>query len=247
MKVDAVIIGPVAFDGLDKAVERLTKAGIKVLMTGSPIKSRYPFLWIANDELAIGNTMGEYMCKQQPGAKVVTIPGPQGAEWNWLRFDGFKKAAAGCKLQLFGNVFEKSTSLEDGVSEATDLLIKYPGAEFLYAVDGEVGVGAAVAARKLNSKVRIVSSAFVEQVPDLMQEGRVEMYVSEPAVLAGRLNVQYVIRELEGLPLTGAKNVGFPYPGVFIPPVAITAKQLAGYDLFKYDMPPTGWTPPATQ
>jgi len=238
LNVDAIIHGPVSYDGFDKTMERLTAKGIKVVMADIPVNSKHPAIIVGQDQFAIGIAMAKYVCAKKGGAKVATIPGPAGAEWNRIRFEGFKKAAADCKLDLLGNIYQKSTNLEDGQSQATDLLIKYPDVDFVYAAAGHLGTGAAMAAKQQRKKVPVVSS------------GIIAMYVSEPAILIGRLELQYAVRILNGDALPGLVKEpipGLPYPGFFIPPLVVTPEMLASYDLSVYDMPPKGWQPPAAQ
>ena len=250
MDVDAIIHGPVSFDGFDKIIQRITAKGIKVIMADIPINSKHPAIIVGQDQWAVGMTMGKYICGQKAGATVATIPGPAGAEWNRIRFEGFKKAAADCGLKLVGNNYQKSTTLEDGQSQASDLIIKYPEAEFIYAAAGHLGTGAAQAVKRMKRKTRVVSSGIVERVPELMKAGAIDMYVSEPAILIGRLELQYAVRLLNGDDLPGIRKEpipGLPYPGFFIPPLAVTPEMLKTYDLTTYDMPPKGWQPPASQ
>jgi ABC-type sugar transport system substrate-binding protein len=248
LNVDAIIHGPVSYDGFDKTIERITQKGIKVIMADIPINSKHPAILVGQDQWAIGAAMAKYVCAEGPGAKVATIPGPAGAEWNRIRFEGFKAGAKECGLELLGNTYQKATALEDGHSQASDLVIKYPEAEFLYTAAGHLGTGAAMAVKQLNRKVRIVGSGIVERVPELIKSGDIDMYVSEPAILIGRLELQYAVRLLNGDPLPGiGETEGIQYPRFFIPPFSVTAETLKTYDLSKYDMPPKGWQPPASQ
>src|SRR5215471_5617647 len=103
LKLDAVILVSTAFDGFDKVVDRLVTNGTKVIMVGTPISSPKVSLAIMQNEGGLGKMEADYICKQKPGAKVVTLPGPPGSEWNKLRFERFKAAAEQCKLNLVGN------------------------------------------------------------------------------------------------------------------------------------------------
>ena len=98
LNLDAVIIVAAAFDGFDKVVDRLVANGTKVIMVGTPISSPKVSLAVMQNEAGIGKMEAEYICKEKPGATVITLPGPPGSEWNKLRFEGFKTAAAKCKL-----------------------------------------------------------------------------------------------------------------------------------------------------
>ena len=114
LKPDAVILVAAAFDGFDKVVDRLVENGIKVVAVGTPISSKKVSLVAMQNEGGIGGMEADYICKQKPGAKVVTLPGPAGSEWNKLRFEGFKAAAAKCKLNLVGTPMPATSLLTKG-------------------------------------------------------------------------------------------------------------------------------------
>jgi ABC-type sugar transport system substrate-binding protein len=106
LNLDAVILLAVAYDGYDKVVERLLAKGVKVIAVGTPIGSKLVSVGILQDQKQIGKMLAKFACEQKPKAQVIALPGPPGAEWNKLRFDGFKEVAAGCGLDLVGNTFE---------------------------------------------------------------------------------------------------------------------------------------------
>jgi ribose transport system substrate-binding protein len=68
LDLDAVILSSAAFDGYDKVVERLTAKGTKVIIVGTPIGSPKVSLGIMQNEGGIGETIGTYVCKQDPKA-----------------------------------------------------------------------------------------------------------------------------------------------------------------------------------
>jgi ABC-type sugar transport system substrate-binding protein len=246
--LDGIIIAGATYDGLDRTVKRLTDSGIKVVVAATPINAKTASVGILEDEHHVGEQMGDYICALKPGAKVITLPGPQGSEWNKIRFDGFQSAAKKCNLQTYGNTFQGQISLEDGQKQATDLLIKYPDAQYVWGVAGLIGDGAAAAVRRLDRKeVKVVTSAFTQDTVSMMKQGYTLMTVSEPAVLTGRLAMQYMVRLLNGDPLPNTTKASFPYPIVSVPTAVVEAKDIGSYDLNDYDWPPTGWKNPFSQ
>ncbi len=247
LNLDAVILVSAAFDGFDKVVDRLVAKGTKVIMVGTPISSPKVSLAIMQDEPAIGKMEAEYICKQKPGAKVITLPGPPGSEWNKLRFEGFKAAAQQCKLNLVGNTYAGNISIEDGQRQAGDWLLKNPDADYIYAVAGIFAVGAAQQAKRMNSHAKVVTGNFTRRTADLLKDGSMAMVVSEPAIVFGRAGVQYTVRVLNGDPLPKLVNGIMPYPVALIPNHELTAQTIGQYDLSKYDIQPEGWKPPQLQ
>ncbi len=245
--VDAIVVTPAAYEGFDKEIDRLTEKGIKVVTVGTPASSPKISFGVLQDDAKIGRTLGEYACSKKPGATVITLPGPAGGEWNQRRFKGFQDAAEKCNLKLVGNTFTGQISVEDGQRQAADFLLKYPDADYVYAVAGIFSVGVAQQVQHSNSKAQVITGTFTRRTSDLLKNGIMGVVVSEPPIVLGRVAVQYAIRALNGDDLPGIKIPALPFPIAFIPNNPVTAKDLATYDVNAYDLPPQGWKPPNLQ
>lgn len=248
LKVDAVILGAADYDGYDAVIKRLTDKGIKVFAAGVPVNSDLVTLGVTMDEIEIGKTIANYICKQDPKAEVITLPGPKGPAWNKLRFDGVQAGAKDCPgMTLVGNTFAGDITIEDGQSQASDLMIKHPDADYIYAAAGGLGTGAGLAVKRMNRETKVVTAAVTARTVDLIKDGNIAMVVSEPGVLIGRSLIQYTTRSLNGDDLPNlAKGEPIPYPQFLIPMFELTQDKLSTYDLTQYDQPPSGWQPPAS-
>ena len=143
LDLDAVLLLAVAYDGFDKVIDRLVAKGVKVIAVGTPVSSPKVSLGVVQSQQQIGEVIAGYACERKPKGELITLPGPAGSEWNKMRFDGIKSGAEKCGMRLVGNTFEGQISIEDGQRQTSDMLIKYPDADYLYAVAGIFGVGAA--------------------------------------------------------------------------------------------------------
>jgi ribose transport system substrate-binding protein len=249
LNLDAVILGATSFNGYDRAIQRLTDKGVKVIAAGVPVNSKLVSLGVTMDEIAIGKTIAGFVCKQKADAKVATIPGPNGPAWNKLRFDGVQAGAKDCPgMQLLGNTFQGDTKIEDGEAQASDLLVKYPDANYIYAAAANLGTGAALAAKRMNRPAQVVTATVTAKTVDLMKEGRIAMVVSEPGILIGRSLIQYTTRLLNGDPLPNLVEGGpIPYKQFLVPLYELTPQNIGAYDLTKFDQPPAGWQVPNVQ
>jgi ribose transport system substrate-binding protein len=243
--VDAVLIVGASFNGFDKVVERLNQAGIKVVSIASPIGAPLTTAGITQDEKALGATIANYVCTKDPKGTVLTLPGPAGTEWNKERFEGFKEKATSCGLKMVGNTFKGNISIEDGQAQAADELLKYPDVKYVYAVAGAFAVGVGQQIKRSHGTAKVVTGTIDERTIELVKQGVVELVVSEPSVLFGRAAVQYAVRSLNGDPLPNTVKGVLPYPAVFVPNKPVTADNVASYNLYDYDLPPKGWTPPS--
>jgi ribose transport system substrate-binding protein len=250
LQVDAVILGAANYDGYDRLIANLTRRGIKVVAVGVPVNAGAVSFGVTMNEEAIGKAMAAYMCKAGPSPpQVIAIPGPSGSTWNKLRFDGVEAGAHSCSgMTLVGNVFKGNTQIEDGEAQASDLLIKYPQAEFIYAAAANLGTGAAIAARRMNRNTRVVTATITSKSLDLMRSGNIAMVISEPGILISRLALENTVRLLEHQPLAGmVDKKPVPYPQLLVPLYPVTANQLNVSDVTKYDRPPPEWSPSAVQ
>lgn len=247
MGVDAVILLSSAYNGFEKQIKRLTDSGIKVILLGAPINSKDASLIIAQNEGGLGGMMAKHICAKKPGATVATLPGPPGVAWNKLRFEGFQKEAKNCNLNLVGNIYKGHITIEEAQSQTTDLLLKYPDTDYIYAVAGVFGVGAAQVAKRMKHKAKVVTAVVYEKTVEMIKDGYISMAVAEPAVLFGRASTQYAIRVLNGDQLPNMVPGIFDYPAVFVRNLAITKAELGSYDLYNYDLPPIGWKPKQLQ
>ena len=247
LKLDGVIIIGAAFNGFDKVVDRLVEGGTKVVTVGAPIGAPKVSVGILQNEIKIGETLAEHICKAKPKATVITLPGPAGSEWNKLRFDGFKAAAQKCDLKLVGNTYAGNISIEDGQQQAADQLAKYPDADYIYAVAGIFAVGAAQQAKRMNSHAKVVTGTLTRRTLSLLKDGAIELVVSEPPVVFGRAGLQYTVRLLNGEQLPHTIAGIMPFPVAMVPNFSLTPANIGSYDVTKYDLPPEGWTPPQLQ
>lgn len=247
LNLDAIILLAAAFEGFDKEVDRLVAKGIKVVVVGTPISSPKVSLGVLQNQHQIGETLADYACKQKPKSEMITLPGPAGSEWNKIRFEGVKAGAGKCGLKLVGNTFEGQISIEDGQKQAADMLLKYPDADYLYAVAGIFGVGAAQQVKRMHAKAKILTSGFTRRTLDLIKDGTMAMVISEPPIVYGRAAVQYTVRLLNGDPLPNMITGIMPFPVTMVPSIAVTAENVGKYDVNLGDLPPQGWTPPNLQ
>ena len=244
--VDAILLVGATFNGYDRVIERLAASGIRVIPVASPISAPKSTVGILQDEKVLGGRIADYVCRKNPKATVLTLPGPPGTEWNKLRFDGFMERAKGCGLTLVGNTFKGNIAIEDGQQQVMDGLLKNPGVSYVYAVSGALAVGAAQQIKRSGASAKVVTGTVNERTIGLVNDGVIEMVASEPAVLFGRAALQYAIRALNGDPLPNEKTGLLPFPVVFVPNMELTRDNINTYDLYLADLAPKGWKPPGS-
>jgi len=123
------------------------------------------------------------------------------------------------------------------------MITKNPDASFVWAPAGGLGVGAIQAVKQRHAKMQVISSSIVRGDFPALDDGSLLGVNTEPAILMGRLMVQYSIRRKLGLPTPLIKNdPGFSYPVVLTPTRIITEENYKGYPYEQTDIPPTDWS-----
>lgn len=246
--VDVVALGAASFDGYEPMVKSLSASGIPVAAAGIPVNSASIAFGVTQDDMDIGRSLARVVCEDNPNAKVVTLPGPSGAEWARLRFEGFREAAQECPgMQIVEGAVGGDLSIGYGMAQTSDLLLKHADATHVFTPVIPLGMGAAQATRQLGNDAKVVTSAVVREAIPLIKEGRILATVSEPGILMGRVLVQYAIRQLEGKPLPNMTEGGVPYPYTLIPVSLITAENVDSYPFELYELPPEDWSIEAFQ
>ncbi|WP_091904623.1 substrate-binding domain-containing protein [Chitinasiproducens palmae] len=250
--VNLPVLAPAAYNGFDPVIRSLKDAGMKVASVGIPVNSKNVDFGVLQDDRSIGTALADAVCKSGSGQKTVAmVAGPAGAEWVRLRYTGFMDEAAKCPtIKTIPASFGGGLDIGEGMSRASDLLLRDGSINFIYTPVISLGMGAAQAIRQQNRKAQVVSSSIVPEAIPMIKDGRILAVVSEPGIIMGRMIVQYAIRAMEGKPLPNLQPPspnGLGYPHYDVPPTLVTAKNVASHPLNVYEIPPASWTMPARQ
>jgi len=249
--IDVLVLGPSSFDGFDPKLKQVKAKGITVIAAGIPLNSKLADYGVVMSDYEIGKKLGEMLCKSRPQDKfkILALPGPAGAEWTKLRVDGLKTAVKECpgatlELAPVGG----EISLGYGLATTADLITKYPDASFVWTPTMGLGMGAVQAVKQRHAKMQVVGSTIVRGIFPELENGTLLGDNTEPAILMGRLMVQYSIRRKLGLPTPLIqKDKNFPYPVVVTPTRIITKATYKTYPWEETDVPPANWSIDAFQ
>ncbi|TKI04686.1 substrate-binding domain-containing protein [Martelella alba] len=250
---DVAILAPAAFDGYDPIIKSLKASGMKVASVGIPVNSKNIDFGVLQDDTNIGKVMADAVCRSDVKPKnVAMIPGPAGAEWVRLRYQGFHDEAKKCPtpVSIVETGFGGGIGLQDGLTKASDLLLRNPDVNFIYTPQITLGMGAVQAIRQQHRAASVVSSAMIKQAIPMIKDGRMLAVVSEPGIIMGRLIVQYAIRSMEGKPmpnLSPAGTDGLNYAHFNVPNEVLDKNNVDKHSFEVYEIPPADWHIPALQ
>lgn len=251
--IDVLVLGPSAYDGFDPMLEKVKAKGITVIAAGIPLGSKLADYGVVMSDYDIGKRMGDALCQNRPKDKstfkVLALPGPAGAEWTKLRVDGLQESAKSCQgEEVIVAPVGGEISIGYALSTTSDMITKNPDASFVWAPAGGLGVGAIQAVRQRHAHMQVVSSNIVRPDFPALEDGTLLGVNSEPAILMGRLMVQYSIRRKLGLPTPLIQqDKHFSYPVVVTPTRIITKENYKGYPWQQTDVPPEDWSIEAFQ
>jgi protein TorT len=211
----AVVIGAISYDGLNKTVEALAAKHIPVIDVINGMSSKE----LAAKSLVSFETMGfeagEYIAKQHPKGsgkvKVAWFPGPPGAGWVEAGNTGFNKAIRDSDLELVATKYG-DTGKEVQLKLVEDVLQSNPDIQYIVGTSPTTEAAAQLLReRELSDKIKVVAYYFTPGVYEDIKRGRVLAAPTDSAVVQGRVAIDQAVRILEGKPFH--KHVG---PAIYV-------------------------------
>ena len=251
--IDVLVLGPSSFDGFDPMLKKVRDKGIKIIAAGIPLNSKIVDFGVVMSDYEIGKKLGDKLCENRPKDKAtfktLALPGPAGAEWTRLRVEGLKESAKNCQgEEVIVAPVGGEISLGYGLATTSDMITKNPDASFVWTPTMGLGMGAVQAVKQRHANMQVVGSTIVRGIFPELDNGTLLGDNTEPAILMGRLMVQYSIRQKLGMPTPLIKqDKDFPYPVVVTPTRIITKENYKGYPWEETDVPPADWSIDAFQ
>jgi len=206
---DALIVGPVSFEGLTKAV--------------LPIAERIPVLATVNDIAdpgisaksgvsweQMGEMLGQYLAKKHPKGskktKIAWLPGPVDSGWVMFNNRGFKAGIESSAIEI-SVIKWGDTGKEIQRTLVQEVIESHPDIEYIVgnALMAEAAISV-LRGKKLNGDIKILSTYLTTGVFRGIRRGRIIATVTDSPVLQGRLSIDQAIRILEQKPYH--KHVG---------------------------------------
>ena len=200
-KMDALILGPVSYEGLTPAVVEIAKQ-MPVIdavndMDDAGISAKSSVSW-REMGAAAGRAIAGRHPKGSAPVRLAWFPGPKGAGWVQFVERGFLEALAESSAEIVATRFG-DTGLEQQVLLVEDVLDTVPDVNFLVG-SGPMAEAAVsiLRARGLTDKIGIVSTYVSHGVYRGIKRGRILAAPTDFAVLQGRLAIELAVRAIEG-------------------------------------------------
>jgi len=233
----AVDIGSISLDGLNKTIESLHAKNIPVIDVINGISSPLISAKSLVSFKTMGYKAGEYIAKQHPKGsgkvQVAWFPGPPGAGWVEAGNAGFNEALKNSDLEI---VVAKSgdTGKEVQLKLVEDVLQANPDIKYIVGTSPTSEASAQLLReRGIADKIKVLAYYFTPGVYEDIKRGRVVAAPTDSAVIQGRISIDQAVRILEGKPYL--KHVG---PEIYV----IDKSNINTFD-YASSLAPPNWSP----
>jgi len=206
---DALIVGPVSFEGLTEALLPIAEK-IPVLATVNDIADAGISAKAGVSWAQMGEMLGKYLAKNHPKGskktKIAWLPGPIDSGWVMFSDRGFKAGIDSSAIEITVTKWG-DTGKEIQRTLVQEVIEDHPDIE--YIVGNALMAEAAISVlreKNLNGRVKILSTYLTPGVFRGIRRGRILATVTDSPVLQGRLSIDQAVRILEKKPYR--KHVG---------------------------------------
>ena len=206
---DALIIGPVSFEGLTETILPIAK-NMPVLATVNDVADPGISAKAGVSWTKMGYMLGRYLADKHPKGskktKIAWLPGPTGSGWVFFNNAGFKAGIADSAIEIvvtkWGDTGKEiqRTLVQEAIEEHPDLE---------YIVGNALMAEAAISIlreKNLYGQINILSTYLTPGVFRGIRRSRILASVTDSPVLQGRLSIDQAVRILEKKPYL--KHVG---------------------------------------
>lgn len=212
---DAVLIGAISADGLNKVIGEIAKKKIPVIDLVNGISAPEISAKSLVSFYTMGAETGAYLAKKHPAGSAEVIvgwfPGPAGAGWVEAANKGFLDAVKGSAIKVLPAKYG-DTGKEVQQKLVEDALQAEPNIRYVAgtAVTAEAAQGL-IRERGLKGKVDLLAFYMTPGVYEGIKRGFIMAAPADSMVIQGRIAVDQAVRILEGKDYV--KHVG---PKIFV-------------------------------
>jgi protein TorT len=233
----AVVIGSISLDGLNKTVEELRAKKLPVIDVINGISSPEISAKSLVSFKEMGYNAGAYIAKQHPKGsgkvQVAWFPGPPGAGWVEAGNKGFLDAVKDSDVEVVETKYG-DTGKEVQLKLVEDSLQAHPDIKYIAGTSPTTEAAVELLReRNLSEKIKVVAYYFTPGVYQDIKRDRVMAAPTDSAVIQGRIAIDQAVRILEGKPYL--KHVG---PEIYM----IDKSNIGSFD-YASSLAPENWSP----
>jgi protein TorT len=209
---DAIILSAISSQGVVAKVEEIVDLGIPVIdyLNGidTPKVSAHALVSFYDMGLTTADYLRTNLVDPDETVQVAFFPGPQGAGWTEITFQGFQDGVEGSNVEIV-SVKWGDTGRDIQLALVEDELQANPDIDFIIG-NAQAAVSAVQAVREagLEDQVQILAFHQNPLVYDLIASADLTGAPNDHTAVQGRIAVDMAIRLLEGQRLEPSNHVG---------------------------------------
>jgi len=194
-KVDGIAISPIEADAISPILDKAIAEGTPVICFDSDATKSKRLCYIGTNNFEAGRAAGTEAVKLFPnGGKLIAFVGNMGAQNARDRYEGFKKALEGTKVEFLAVPFEDNKDKSKARKNVEDAITKYQskglnGLVGLYSYNGPAIVGAVEAAGISRDKMKVICFDGEPETLKNLGANKVDVTVVQKPYEFGRLSV----------------------------------------------------------
>lgn len=194
-KVDGIAISPIEADAITATIDKAVADGTPVICFDSDAAKSKRMAYIGTNNFEAGKAAGTEAVKLFPnGGKLVAFVGNMGAQNARDRYNGFKEALKGSKVEFIAEPFEDNKDKSKARKNVEDAITKYQaqglnGLVGLYSYNGPAIVGAVDASGITRDKMKVICFDGEPETLKNLAANKVDVTVVQKPYEFGRLSV----------------------------------------------------------
>lgn len=200
-KPDAIVLAAADYNLLIPSVEKIHKAGIKLITIDSAVNSSIPESFIATDNVQAGIKAGLELAKLVPQtSQVAILSHVKGTATAIEREKGVRKGLDQSQITNIYDTLFSENNQEKGLEIIKKLLIEKPQTAGIVCLNETSTLGAARAIKELNldGKVKLVGFDSSINEVKLVEQGVIQATVVQNPFNMGYTGIEMAVRAIKG-------------------------------------------------
>lgn len=229
--VQAILLEPINPSGWEAELAEAKAQGVKVINVTEALDAPADGRTLVDYRLN-GRLAGQFIARQNPGARVLVLPGTAGIPFVEDTIAGFRDGTQGAQVKIV-NVMYGELDATAQLKLVEDALVANPDIDYIFgnavAIKQAVNV---LAQRGMSGKIKLVSSYVDPDVLAQIKAGSIEAAAAESSVMLKRIAVDLALQAIEGK----------GQPQDLVPEVQLVTRESANTSaISSANFPPPGW------